>query len=214
MRLSAISALSGTFLLSFSSISRAAVLILDSFTEGRIALASSGESSQYATLDGADFNRRLLVGPAAGTWSLVQAPRAFGSLTLTGGTPGPAGFFRCEYLPRDGFADILGYDGVALRITGLQGRGEVAVIGNWDVRLPTTRFDIDSTGTLFIPIQKFDHLGSLAEVSKLTFAVYPRSTDFSVTIDQIALVPEPGSAGLLIAAGFALALSRSFASKK
>ena len=62
-----------------------------------------------------------------------------------------------------------------------------------DIRIP-----VNGSGTIVSPFSNLDSSQSLGSLTQMNFRFYAISDDFSVTIDNVRLVPEPSSSLLAI----------------
>ncbi|MEO0017777.1 MAG: hypothetical protein RLZZ522_1060, partial [Verrucomicrobiota bacterium] len=99
---------------------------------------------------------------------------------------------------------ILGYEAFSLTITNLVGRGEIMAYSGRSGN--GIAMAITGTGEMVIPYSKLNTTTPLGDLSSLHFRLIGLSSDFSVTLDRITLVPEPGSLGLF-AGGMAVLLA-------
>lgn len=188
----------------------AATLVIDSFSEGNVDLAHSGPRSDYARFPGTFFDERFLGGPVFSAWS-ASVKASEGTFTFTTGLrelePEQRISFILTYSRSEGAFNLLGYEGFALRVKSMTGKGDLFIDGS-DSPENTIRVPFEGPGTLFYSMENITSGVPLGELFTLTFVITPLSTDFSITLEEISLVPEPGSAGLLLAAGSALVSTR------
>lgn len=118
------------------------------------------------------------------------------TLSLNAEPTDGSNYLTLGYARKAGGFSLLGYDAFSLTITDLVGLGEVmAYVGYTPNGIP---MPISGTGEMIIPYSMLNTTAPLGDVTSLRFLLTGRSSDFSVTLDRIALVPEPGSLGLFI----------------
>ncbi|MCF7732112.1 MAG: PEP-CTERM sorting domain-containing protein [Akkermansiaceae bacterium] len=100
---------------------------------------------------------------------------------------------------------ILGFnDAFSLTVSGLVGSGEIIAYSG---TFKGTPVPITGTGELVIPFSMMENTVPIDRLISLDFRLIGLTADFSVTLDRIAAVPEPGSLGLF-AGGMALLLTK------
>jgi hypothetical protein len=194
---------------------KAASVVLDSFSTGPFNLSSFGQNDitqniqtfftnqRGADVFGAQESYATAV-PSTGTVNYrVDLRRS--------GVPPPGTFsvlFTLSYSNFDNSAfNLLGYDSIKVRISELVGEGEMLAYGNSGssraIRIPIT-----SRGDLIYPLTYVSNPSGLENTRVLGFQFFPKTTDFSITIDEIGLVPEPSSTFMVAAVSVWLILRR------
>jgi PEP-CTERM motif len=192
--------------LSLIKITTAATLIVDTFEQGNFFTDIMGGFNQDVTLPFAVHRSHSLGGcPLPGAHLATALNSALGTVTLSvSGTP--AG--NTPYCPLgldliywgSGPHDITSYTGFMLGFTELSGSGTLYVeVGGEEGFGIVNRLEIPGAGDFFYPLSRvYENTGaSLDSFRVLKFTFEARTTEFSFTLDEIRLVPEPGSAALL-----------------
>ena len=186
-----------------------AVVVLDDFSIGNFSLHRGEE----AFTDLGVTNRRvggvgfvpwtadLVLGSGEMTYHIIQS-RDF---------PNGTDWLQLDYyvgalVPSGDPLAVLGIDGFVIRISGLVGTGSLAVDLN-DLLVGTVELPISGTGDIYYPLANIAGVAGDGDVNLLQFRFITTSKDFSITIDQITLVPEPSS-GLCFVVGAVCCLAR------
>ena len=180
---------------------KAASIALDSFNEGAFALSDLGPDNVEQMISSPLIDRRR--------GSITDTGEAYASLSppsgtlnytvaLRGSPPQSYGiFFNLNYSNSDGSNfSLLGFDSIVVNISGLVGAGEFRAFRNSS---PNTSIlvPITATGDLVYPLSNISGGMDLDSYGTLSFQFFPRSNDFSITLDEITLVPEPSAILLL-----------------
>ena len=190
-----------------------AVVILDAFEKYEISSQALNSIDQQVELPFSD--RRsfgFMPGGVGSQWSTNKfiASDALGVLTYTVvGTSTVESFplgMSLVYANSMQVQSLAGFSGIFLGFTGLTGVGTLYVelgssLGIFDVQ----RVNLTGRGEVFYPISSI-HANpghTLEEFSVLKFTFEARTPEFSFTLDEIRLVPEPGSAACFLVAGAA-----------
>lgn len=174
---------------------QAATLVLDSFSEGGFDLSDEGAHSDIDIFSGELLDRRRAVASAGGdfTAKLVTGSGVMNYAVELRGTPSGDVLFTLLYTKQDGSGfSLLGADGLSLKIVGLVGLGDLLVYldggSTNSVSIPIT-----STGDLFYPLANTGNILPLNDVHQIGFQLIAKSSDFSIELDQITVVPEPSA---------------------
>lgn len=185
----------------------ASSILLDSFTEGGFSLPASGVSNNRSTIQSDwSLSRTVSLFDPGVSSSLLQT--SSGSLIFTfnlrGTNTKDSVFSTINYINSDNSAfNLLGLNAAVFQITNLSGEGEVLVYGSSGPR-NSTALPLTGTGTIEYPFSLANgYLGGSGN-SSLDFRIIPRSMNFSVTMSEITLIPEPSGACLLVLAAASL----------
>ena len=111
-------------------------------------------------------------------------------------------YLEIDYQRSGGF-DLSGYDAFSLTVSGLVGSGEIIAYSG---TFKGTPVPITGTGELVIPFSMMENTVPIDRLISLDFRLIGLTADFSVTLERITAVPEPGSLGLFTG-GMAVLLS-------
>lgn len=182
----------------------AATLLLDDFSSGSFALASGGITSNSEPITTPLTNERTVTGIGAPTWSSTLASEELNYL-VSNPRPG-RNYLEINYSSSGTFS-ILGFDAFALDVANVTGAGELIVFVDGAPTFGALRVPVAASGELVYSISEVVTGQSLDSLSQINFRFTPVSEDFSVTIDNVRLIPEPSSP-LLIAFGVSVAIIR------
>jgi hypothetical protein len=176
----------------------AAAVVIDSFTEGGFYISYNVNRSPSNSLSAGPANRRQVSVQSLGFWS-SSVSTAAGQLNYTvalRGSPGPFSRDRLDltYSRDSGFFDLLGADSFAFDISSITGEGDI-VFDTGSGNYPLLR--INTVGEAIYPLSWVPWFAE-SEVRTFTFQIIARSSNFSVTFDQIAFVPEPSAVAMLL----------------
>lgn len=203
-----LTALSALFFLVAPLPGTGAVLVLDSFSDGAFEIGTGNPQSHSRDPITSDLvDQRWVVGDGLRPWRAsvdVVAGVFTYSVDLMDGVT-PFNNIVLEYSGFTGSSRLLGYDAFRLTVLGVVGSAQLyAALGG----TPGPEFSllIDRPGEYVYPFSGIEGHPPLDQVGLVSFWFYPETTDFSVTIDEIAVVPEPGAEvlALLGLVGFAL----------
>jgi hypothetical protein len=107
--------------------------------------------------------------------------------------------FSLNYFNDSGGMDLLGNTHALIRISSLTGRGDIAT--TYQGIASDVLYSLSLPGEYLVPLQG---IPAGLNPSNFGFNFYVRSADFSVTIDEIVLVPEPSVFGLVSLVGIAI----------
>jgi hypothetical protein len=186
-----------------------AAVVLDSFTDGAFTLQFSGPTGQTLPLSNSPLNSRYAGGYGDRDWNAavdVNAGQLTYNVNLRGQPSGQNGF-HIYYSNTDGYFSLLGVTAFGINVTSLTGHGfyTVSVDGLPDFNDPKIPFS--EPGELVFPVASLVTGMNLNELYRLHFEFIPATADFSMTVDQITLIPEAGTTGLAML-GVALAMVR------
>ncbi len=191
-------ALSGILSLSPSN---AATLLLDDFSSGSFSLAFGGTTSNSGPFVTPLTDQRTVAGVGFPNWT---ATLASGDLAYSVNQLDPSprrNYLNINYSLASGSFSLLGYDAFAVDVSNVIGSGEfVAFVDG--APSADIRFAINGSGTIVSPFAGLDTSQSIGSLSQMNFRFYAISDDFSLTIDNVRIVPEP-SASLLVGFGVA-----------
>jgi hypothetical protein len=185
----------------------AATLVLDDFTQGAFALQFDGPINILQNVLTPLTDLRSTSGRGDKDW---HATLADGSgvmsytMNLRGEPNDKTNWLDLSYGRRSGGFSILGYEAFSLSLTNLVGKGEIMAYSGGMAN--GIAMAITGPGEMVIPYSNLNTTTPLGDLSSLHFRFIGLSSDFSVTVDRIALVPEPGSLGLF-AGGVAILLA-------
>jgi hypothetical protein len=206
-------------------VAEGAILTLDSFDEGPHQLSNTATVTSTASITSPLADRRAV--------SIVDASRIavagssiFSVLNTNSGeldwtVDGTSGVTRplsisISYF-QGGPYSILGMTGFELEITSLTGLGDVIVeLGSaTNPDGSTLRVPIDNAGVVVVPFDQlnFGTGGSLDSFDSLHFRIEAQTEQFSFTLTEIRIVPEPSTGGLIVLSGALLLRRRSPASQ-
>lgn len=187
-----------------------AVLVIDDFATGGFSVSESYPTMRESglSLPIGENVTRLASGRGYAYWHATSTPQNSGSMNYTlelrGDPPYGTNYLNIAYMRSGGF-DLSGYDAFSIFISGLVGSGVIVVSdNNWSEAVPVP---ITGTGALVVPFSFMNNVAPINRLSSLDFRFIGLTEDFSVTVDQIAAVPEPSGASLVLLGGLML-LSR------
>ena len=183
--------------LNFLQTSSNAAVVLDSFTEGAFALDFDEQTSQFDVLPGTSLNERRARGEGVKDWNATLNPIS-GSLTYTvnlRSAPNGDNWFNLNYSSSSGTTNLLGVDGITLNIAGMQGLGDLVVFFG-DTPGNNLLIPISGPGNLTYAVSNILTGHPLDEIPQIQFRLIARTADFSVTLNEISLVPEPSTVAL------------------
>lgn len=180
----------------------AATLLLDDFSIGDFDLSSSGTASDSIPLSTPLTNERTVTGVGASTWSSTLAS---GELDYIVSHPRPGRHYLEINYSASGTFSILGFDAFALGVADVTGTGEFIVFVDGAPTFGALRIPVTQSGELTYLISEVVTDQSFDSISQMNFRFIPSSEDFSVTIDNVRLIPEPSSFSL-VALGLSIAI--------
>jgi hypothetical protein len=174
---------------------RGAVTILDSFSDGEFALSYGPVDAIRTSLDSSVARDRLAAGNGFSNWSAVQeGGRLAYTVDLRGLYPN---FLLLSYDGRGSPMNLLPHDSFEITVLDVVGTGQLYV-GFGQQPGFSQPLEITGPGSLNYPFANVFTSASYDRLSAIEFWFVATSTDFSITVDQIAVVPEPASAFLVL----------------
>jgi hypothetical protein len=170
----------------------AATLLLDDFSSGSFSLASGGTTSNSGAFASPLTNQRTVSGVGPANWAITLAPEEL-AYTVDQLTLLPRrNFFDLSYSKTVGTFSIIEFQAFAVDLFNVVGNGEllISVDGSAgrDIRVP-----INGSGTLVSPFSNLRTSQPLDSLSLINFSFIAVSEDFSLSIDNVRIVPEPSA---------------------
>jgi hypothetical protein len=182
----------------------AAAVVIDSFTEGSVSIGFANDTLDLDVITGTSADERRVWGNGVKDWTSTLATGSGNILYAVDlrGSPSLNQWLNLQYSNSLGYVDLSGYSSFTIDFSDITGQGILSVLFN------------DRQGT-FVPITTngiveypFDHVldvGPIPEfLSRVQFRVFAGSSDFSVSINEIAIVPEPSPTMLALVSGVVL----------
>lgn len=182
----------------------AATLLLDDFSSGGSALASGAITSNSAPFITPLTNDRAVTGIGAPIWSSTFAS---GALDYVVSNPRPGRHYLEINYSSVGTFSILGFDAFALDVVNVTGTGEFIAFVDGAPTFGALRVPVTASGEIVYSFSELVTGQSLDSLAQMNFRFIPVSEDFSVTIDNVRLIPEPSSS-LFLALGFSVSVLR------
>jgi hypothetical protein len=185
-------------------------ILVDDFTKGAFSLRQDGATLDTDTLSGNFINQRRVNVTGGGVYTCTSVLGS-GEMNYTVTRPDfPSGVSLSLIYAKDDFSaiNLLGMDAFVIKVTGIVGECDVTAflqrgaIGSVPVlvsRPGDFRFSFANTG----------NTSPLNALNEISFRIVPRSVNLSLTLGQIAIVPEPSSSVCLALAGVAFLRHRS-----
>lgn len=180
----------------------AAATVIDSFNSGSVLIGFANDTLDHDAIVSTVVNERRVSGNGVSNWTATLAD---GSGDILYGvnlrsTPSLNQWLNLGYSNSSGYVNLLGYSAFTIDFSDLSGSGMLAVLFN------------NAQGA-FVPIigngkieYSFDNIVGGQPIPELLnsvqFRVFAGTSDFSVRINEIAVVPEPSA---LLLTGFAMA---------
>jgi hypothetical protein len=180
----------------FSCPLEGATLLLDDFSTGSFFLerGDNGTASFSDSFATPLTDQRTINGVGFPNWTLTLG--SGGLVYDVDSLEEGRNYMYLEYSSSGTFS-ILGYDAFAVDLINVVGTGELIVAvsgsGGNNVRVP-----ISESGTVVSPFSFLDTSRSLDSLSAMSFRFNTSSEDFSATIDNIRLIPEPSAPMMLL----------------
>lgn len=181
------------------SISRsdATTLLLDDFSSGGFSLSPEGTRSNSGPFVTPLTDQRTIAGVGSPNWTatLTQGDVSYSVNQLD---PRPRrNYLQIRYSLGSGSFSLDGYDAFAVDVFDVVGSGEfIAFVDGFpagDIRIP-----INGPGTLVSPFTGLDTSQSLESLTQMNFYILAISADFSLTVDNVRVVPEPSTSFLFV----------------
>ncbi len=197
----------------------AATLVIDSFTEADFFLSVEGDTSitsdvstPFGTRRFSRISDRIA---ASGTVMTSTLDSSAGTLSFnvngqsTGSSPLD---LRASYSQGGPFS-VLGYNAFEFDFSALEGSGSLIIelgSGSAVYGPSANRVTINSAGTLSVPFTSlnFGTGGSVPSFQAMHFTFEADTDQFSFTLDEVRVVPEPGASILLLLGAGSMALRR------
>jgi len=177
-----------------------ASVIFDSFSEGSFHLQNGGDNTHQTGISSPLLlDTRSVYSGGNGTWSVILAPGSgvldynvdevlsttrFGlTLDYTRGTYGQ------EW-------SLLGYDALVFDFTNVVGEGLLAIFVNDQNVDEMVRVPVNSAGQLVYPLEDLA-ASSLDSISGMSISFTPQTETFSMSLNEITVVPEPSVSVML-----------------
>ena len=188
----------------------AAVLVLDTFSEGQVNLSQDESGGDTDVIPGKPFESREIGAANTGPYSVTSVSGS-GILNYTIAVRGQSAE-RSEFLSifytksSSSSAKLLGVDAFVLKVTSIVGEGNLTISLNvgFSMTIPVA---LNAPGEIIFPLSNFGRPFDLNLITKVGFHFVPSSPNFSITLDEISAVPEP-SASLLLGIGGWVCLRR------
>lgn len=179
--------------------SSAAVIVVDSFEEKALALSELGLNVDRAIVPGGFLGSRTVNVSGTGAYGAVLDPAA-GTIRFYATTRGvPVAnevTMRMTYGREDNsLFSLLGSDAFVIKVSSLQGVGRVLAVIDNRAAMPVP-FMVAASGEVRIPFAALGDRFNLNAVRRISFQFDALAADFSMTLDEISIVPEVSSAWL------------------
>ena len=194
----------------FAVRAQSAPVVIDSFSEGGFSLAFRVLETDVDLIAETLVNRRRVTGIGEPFWT-ANLDSSVGILRYDVDVsipPSEETFLTLDYRNTNGTFSIAAFDAFLLEIPELNGSGYLRVAIN-DLNLGFSLPElITEAGLLRYPFENMT-VGNYGQpINSVQFYFFPISTEFSVGVNEIAVVPEPAGAILLITGSAMLALKR------
>ena len=195
----------------FSGPCHGASLVIDSFSDGTIAIGSGGSylSPEVPIASDVVTTRGLYVAGSIDNWDwradLNPPPGSFFFNADRLQTGGRVLRLSLNYDSTSSFS-LSGYRAFELDLRAVTGKGLMEIIIASSDASQRIQVSIDSPGTVSYPFENLA-ASSLESLNRLSVHFFPEADDFSFTLDEIRVVPEP-SGSLMVVLGIILGVSR------
>jgi hypothetical protein len=185
----------------------AAVILVDDFEQGSYYTNDRNDISQavelpFAYRRGVDING--CPSPGTNYYSSVDTNDGVARFVTNGGVLSPICPLTLRFFySGEQMYDISGASGFILGIAQMTGAGTLSIeVGGEEEFTTLNKVSLTGPGEFFYPLSKVhENTGfSLEAFNILIFKIEASSPDFSITLDEIRLVPEPEAAVLSVAA--------------
>jgi len=175
----------------------AATLLLDDFSSGGFSLASGSTTSNSGAFASPLTNQRTISGIGFPNWTITLTPEEL-AYTVDQLSPLPGrNYLNLAYTKSVSTFSILGFNAFAVDLSNVVGNGEFAVSvdgsAGRDIRVP-----VNGSGALSSPFSNLGTSHSLDSLTLINFRFIALSKDFSLSIDNVRIVPEPSSSLLFL----------------
>lgn len=171
----------------------AAATVIDSFTSGSVSIGFANNTLDHDAIVSTVANERRVWGNGVSDWNATLADGSGGILYGVNlrSTPSLNQWLNLGYSNSSGYVNLLGYSAFTIDFSDLSGSGMLAVFFN------------NGQGA-FVPITangiieySFDNIVGGQPIpeflNNVQFRVFAGTSDFSVRINEIAVVPEPSA---------------------
>ncbi len=196
-----------TAAISFLSLSvtsaKSAAILLDSFSTGGVALQADGPISDDHNLTGTGFEIRGALGRGFYGWTAFVDSQSgvFNYAVELRGTPAPSNFFLLSYSKQTVVLQLMGLDTLVMNIASLTGLGELQASFGDEPGPFAASLPINGVGDVAFRFSALFPSGWNDAVPSITIKFVPKSANFSITLGEISIVPEPS--GVVLLAGTA-----------
>ena len=189
----------------------ASVIVLDSFSDGSFSVSNAFSAPPITLVPGgpAEMRGTYWRGNAGNSYMTQTAESGILNLRLAlRGDPLPLNpsVFSLVYFNNDSALDLIGLSHAIIRVTSFTGTGDMTLYLNGGPKPAPITLSGPGDYLLSIPVLTGDAVGFA--IADLTIDFLGRSADFSVTLDEITLIPEPSCSGLLLAGGLLIGRMR------
>jgi hypothetical protein len=169
---------------------QASTVVIDSFTESGFTVGGFGNPfTSTGDIQSQLVATRVVVARGPGRWTATLNPSdGFLRYEVVTTLESPVGsLLYLTYYPAAGETiNLLGQDTFLLTFSGLTGQGDLQFGAG--VRLPLT-----ASGEVLYPFSYLTASLDLSALPALQFEFYPTSADFSFTLNEISVIPEPSA---------------------
>ncbi len=201
--------ISATVLCASSLFSNGAVFLIDSFTSSGFSLPTSTQTFHTSIIPDTSLKVRGSFGSANGGWTAVLNTTTghFNYTTALNREPVSSDFFLFTYQRRDTALSIIGIDSLVLNIVALSGEGELAFYFDQGQNTVIVPVPIQGLGEVSFSLHSLLPSGWNDSIFAVNIHFTPKSPNFSITVSEMFLAPEPSSS-LMLALVVLLASSR------
>lgn len=179
-----------------SNSTKAATLLLDDFAVGSFLLTSESASLSSGIFVTEITNQRTIAGDGLPNWTVTLSQGLLNfNVNQVDASRGRT-HLDLIYSLSSGTFSLTSYDAFAVDLFNVVGIGELVLSVNRgagdDIRIP-----INGSGTLISPFSNVRTSQSLDSLTVISFGFSSISDDFSLSIDNVRVIPEPSSFLLL-----------------
>lgn len=173
-------------------------MILDSFTEGSFDLRHSGLSTDISSISGPLANLRS-VNASGGNWQVTLAEGTESIVYSSGGLGSRpySDWINLNYRNDNNLINLIEYNAFRFDVSSIQGNGFVAISASPTSSMDIVMISINDAGFLYFSFADVATSMSFEELTRINIRIYASSPDFSITLNEIAVVPELSSLLLL-----------------